>query len=163
MKLIEIMSQMHIFNGLNPAQLAMLEPLFALYTCEADEVIFQQGDAAEYLYIVIEGDVAIIFKPDDDEAITVANIEKDGVFGWSAAFGSGSYTSGAVSRSPSKMLRVRGEALKAFHKKHPKTGILVLDRLAKVVASRLKRTHTHNQVVAMLEHGLLNGVKPIGG
>lgn len=159
----DVLSQIKLFEGLSSSQIASLAPLFAVCPCAKNEVVFRQGDEAVNLYIVIEGRVAICFKPDDGEPIIVAHIEKDGVFGWSAAFGSGHYTSGATCLEETEMLCVRGDDLKEFHEKHPKTGILVLDRLAKVVARRLKRTHTHDQVVAMLEHGLKNGIRPLGG
>ncbi len=159
----EAFTKLKIFEGLNSVQLASLAPLFNICNCDENEVIFSQGDLAEHLYVVVEGCVAICFNPDDGEPIIVAHIEKDDVFGWSAAFGSDYYTSGATCLEKTTLLCVRGEDLKNFHEKHPKTGILVLDRLAKVVARRLKRTHTHDQVVAMLEHGLKNGVKPLGG
>jgi len=160
---LEILSKVKIFEGMSGTQLALLAPLFTLCSCEAEDEIFNQGEPASHLYVVVEGCVAICFKPDDGEAITVSQIEKDGVFGWSAAFGSDNYTSGARCVEDTQLLCVLGEDLKEFHENHPKTGILILDRLAKVVASRLKSTHTHSQVVAMLEHGLKNGVKPLGG
>jgi hypothetical protein len=46
---------------------------------------------------------------------------------------------------------------------HPETGILILERLAAIVAKRIENIDEHSQVMAMLEHGLKNGVKPIGG
>ncbi len=156
-------TQLKLFDGFSLAQLESLAPLFNLCSCHRNEAIFNQGDVADNLYIVVEGCVAICFNPDDGEPIVVAQIDKDGVFGWSAAFGSDHYTSGATCLEETILLCVRGDDLKRFHEKHPKTGILLLGRLAEVVARRLKRTHTHDQVVAMLEHGLKNGVRPLGG
>ncbi|MEA3350295.1 MAG: cyclic nucleotide-binding domain-containing protein [Chloroflexota bacterium] len=158
----EILSQLYFFDDLTPSQLSIIDPLFSLCICKKNEAVFIQGDEADYLYIVIDGSVDIRYKPHDGETITVAHIEKEGVFGWSAAFGNGDYTSGAVCMADTKLLCVHGNTMKEFHKKHPKTSILVLNRLAKVIVKRLKRSHTHAQVVAMLEHGLNNGVKPIG-
>lgn len=159
----QILSQLSIFADLTQDQIALLEPLFSLGKCQEQEVIFDQGDPADYLYIVESGSVAIRFKPDDGEPITVACIQDGGVFGWSAAFGSGKYTSGAVCLAEVCFLKVLGEDLKKFRQNHPKTGILILQRLAAVVSERLKSTSTQEQVLALLEHGLTNGVKPIGG
>jgi CRP-like cAMP-binding protein len=160
---LDILPKVKIFEGMSATQISLLAPLFTLCACEAEDVIFSQGEPASHLYVVVEGCVAICFNPDDGEPITVSQIEKNGVFGWSAAFGSENYTSGAKCVKETVLLCVLGERLKKFHENHPKTGILILDRLAKVVASRLKSTHTHSQVVAMLEHGLKNGVRPLGG
>jgi len=158
-----VFNQISIFTDLSPEQHALLAPIFSLAQCYEDEVIFEQGSDADYLYIVISGEVAIIFKPDDGDPITVARIQKGGVFGWSAAFGSEKYTSGATCVRQGKLLKVLGEDLKKLRQNHPETGILVLERLAAVVAERLRCSAAHDQVVALLEHGLTNGVKPIGG
>lgn len=158
----KILKQMPLFEGLTETELNRLVPLFAFSECTENEEIFKQGDIANHLYLVVKGSVAIRFKPDDGEMLTVAQIEAGGVFGWSAAFGSGYYTSGAYCISDAELLCVSGEALKHFHLKFPETGKLILERLAKVIAERLQRAHTHNQVVAMLEYGLTNGVKPLG-
>ena len=161
--LTDIFTQIPIFSGLSGDQIALLEPIFSLEDCDNDRVVFKQDSAADYLYIVVEGEVAINFNPDDGTPIMVAKVQKGGVFGWSAAFGSGAYTSGAVCIARSKLLKVPGEDLKILRQNHPDTGILILERLASVVAERLKCSATHNQVVALLEHGLTNGIKPIGG
>lgn len=161
--LTKVFSQLSIFAGLTPEQFALLEPIFSLSTCDMDELIFVQGNSADYLYIVVKGEVAIIFKPDDGGPITVARVQKGGVFGWSAAFGQEMYTSGAVCIHPTQLFKVLGEDLKKLRQNHPETGILILERLAAVVAERLRDSDAHDQVVALLEHGLKNGVKPIGG
>ena len=162
-KLTKIFNQIPVFADLTPEQLAQLESIFELVECEGDQIVFEQGATADYLYLVVTGEVAIIFKPDDDEPITVARIQAGGVFGWSAAFGSDNYTSGAICILQTQLLKVLGKDLKKLRQNHPETGILVLERLATVVAERLKSTSAQGQVVALLEHGLMNGIKPIGG
>ena len=154
-----------IFDDFSETQLTLLQPLFSLSEFAAGDTIFNQGDVAKNICVIIEGEVDILFKPDDGEVITVAHLEQDGVFGWSAAFGSGIYTSGAVAITDLKLFCVNGADLKKLNEDHPKTGILILDRLADIVGQRLKRTNAQgrNQVMAMLEHGLKNGIKPLGG
>ena len=158
-----LFDQLPISYDLSPAQRNLLEPLLSICDCAADEVIFEQGAAVEYLFILINGEVAIRFKPDDGEALTVARINKGGVFGWSAAFGRHKYTSGAACVTKTRLLRMRGEDLRKLRQNHPETGILVLERLAAVVVERMQSSHAQSQVVAMLEDALKNGIKPIGG
>jgi len=155
--------QLTIFDGMDESQLALLRAYFVNCHCGENETIFEQGTPAEYLYIVIEGEVTVHFKPDDGPSLVVSRINKDGVFGWSAAFGSGTYTSGATCIQPAKLLRVRGTDLKMLRENHPETGILILERLAAIVADGMENEGGHSQVLALLEHGLKNGVKPIGG
>ena len=159
----EIFDQLAIFEGMDTAQRILLSAYFIVCDCTDNEVIFEQDAPAEFLYIVIDGEVAVRFKPDDGPELVVSRIKEGGVFGWSAAFGSGVYTSGAACNQPSKLLRVRGSDLKMLRENHPETGILILQRLAAIVAERMESEGDHSQVMAFLEHGLKNGVKPIGG
>ncbi len=163
MMLTKVLHQIPIFKDLTPQQHALLEPIFSLSDCECDAVVFEQGAVADYLYIVVIGEVSIVFDPDDGGPIVVAHLHQGDVFGWSAAFGSDTYTSGAICSGPAKLLKVLGDDLKKLHQNHPKTGILILERLAAVVDERLRKSSAHRQVLALLEHGLSNGIKPIGG
>jgi CRP-like cAMP-binding protein len=159
----EIFDQLAIFEGMDNTQRVLLQEYFVFCECGEDEIIFEQGERAEHLYVIVEGEVAVRFKPDDAPELVVSRIKEGEVFGWSAAFGSGTYSSGAVCTKPTKMLRVRGTHLKMLRENHPETGILILERLAAIVAKRMENSEDHSQVVAFLEHGLKNGVKPIGG
>ena len=159
----EIFDQLAIFEGMDTSQRTLLREYFVICDCRDNEVVFAQGATAEFLYVVIEGEVSVRFKPDDGPELVVNRIKDGGVFGWSAAFGSGQYTSGAACTQSSKLLRVKGTDLKMLRENHPETGILILERLAAIVAERLESEGSHLQVFALLEHGLKNGVKPIGG
>ena len=92
----EIFDCLTIFEGMDNSQRALLRKLFIICHCAEDEIVFEQGERAEYLYVVVKGEVAVRFKPDDGPELVVSRIKEGEVFGWSAAFGSGRYTSGAV-------------------------------------------------------------------
>lgn len=150
----DLLKKLTLLEVLNEKQLNILQPLVEHVNCEQDQTIFSQGEEAQYLYLVVEGEVAIRFNPEDGEILTVARVGKGEVFGWSAALGSHTYTSGAVCLEKAKLLRIEGVALKQLCEEYPETGILILDRLASVIAQRLEGTR--NQVVAMLHNGLKN-------
>jgi CRP-like cAMP-binding protein len=63
--------QLTIFDGMDESQLALLRAYFVNCHCGENETIFEQGTPAEYLYIVIEGEVTVHFKPDDGPSLVV--------------------------------------------------------------------------------------------
>lgn len=156
----DILDQLPLFQGLTLEQRSLLAPLFIPCDFYPETMIFEQGDLAEFLYLVAVGEVVVNFKPDDGPPITVARVQPGGVVGWSAALGSRAYTSGAVCSVYTQLLRVRGADLRKLCDQHPETGVLILDRLATVIAQRL--SNTHEQVVALLEIGLRSGVDTTG-
>ena len=157
----EAFNRLPIFQGMTPAEHDLLKPLFIPCDFYDQTVIFEQGETAEFLYVVVDGEVVVSYKPDDGPAITVARILTGGVVGWSAALGSRMYTSGAFCAGYTQLLKIRGIELRKLCEENPDTGVILLDRLAAVIAQRL--TNTHDQILALLELGLRSGVNGTGG
>jgi CRP-like cAMP-binding protein len=145
-------SNLPIFAGLSKKALALIEPLLELSAFPANELIFEQGQFALYLYIILEGEVLIRFKPYDGPALDVAHLGPGGVFGWSSALGRSAYTSGAMSLTDIQAIRIRGDRLHQLCEQHPDIGVIVLERLANVIAERLQ--NTREQIMDMLTSGL---------
>jgi CRP-like cAMP-binding protein len=146
------MDQLSVFQGFSPEQFALLRPLFTFFYIPAGTVLFEQGDPTEFFYILINGEIAIRYKPDDGPALVIAHLRSEGVIGWSAAIGSPQYTSSAVSTQDSTVLRVRSSNLRRFYELNPHIGAIFLERLAALIEARLRSNHP--QLMALLEEGL---------
>lgn len=153
----DIIDQLTVFQALSPAQRDLLRPLLIPCDCYAGAKLFEQGDLAEYLYLIVLGEITIYFKPDDGPKIMVTRVPQGGIVGWSAALGNRVYTSGAECSRDSQMLRVRGKELHDLCNRDPETGTLILEGLATVIAERLR--NTHGEVVALLKQGLRNQIR----
>lgn len=152
----DIYQHLPLFQDLSPAQIHLLRPMFVPCECYTGSVLFEQGDPANYLYMVVDGEVIIRYKPEDGSEITIARVRPGGVVGWSAVLGNRQYTSAAVCTEYTQMLRVRRRDLRYLCEEHPETGILILERLAWVIAERLR--HTHEQVISLLKQGIHIGI-----
>lgn len=140
------------FLGLPPDDRHRILGRFRVEAHDADEVIFSQGQAADRLYLLASGRVEIRFKPYDGEPLLVSAIEPGGIFGWSAALGRRGYTSGAICTEPGRSLSIRGRDLRRICEDSPATGVILLERLAEVIAQRLTSTHGH--VMELLRQGV---------
>ena len=127
-----------LFRDLDSDILRMLQPLFEHYACPADTKIFEQGEPAEYLYLILEGTVEIRFKPYDGPPIVITSLTKGSIFGWSAVIGNAAYTSGAVCKDDCKAIRMSGQDLHRFCLQEPEAGYVVLELFADAVSSRWK-------------------------
>lgn len=154
----DLFENLPLFQDLSHDQVALLRELFMPCDIYGGEKIFDQDAPAENLYIVVTGEVVVNFKPYDGPPITVARVLPGGVVGWSAALGSRRYTSSAETAEYSQLLRVRGAELRSLCLQQPQLGELLLDRLAGLIAERLRNTHP--QVLALLRMGLNASVTP---
>ena len=141
-----------LLNGLTAEQMDSFCRLATPCSFDADEMIFEQNQYAEYLYILLSGEVVIRFKPEDGGLLTIAKLSDGEVFGWSSVLGKAIYTSGAMSTTACECARVRGRDIQSLCQSHPDTGIIIMERLAAVIADRL--THTNEQILHLLSQNL---------
>jgi CRP/FNR family cyclic AMP-dependent transcriptional regulator len=146
------LGEVPLFKGLAPKDIDILSKKFTPESFPEGIVIFNQGDHANRLYILLTGKVSIRFKPHDGEVLNVADLSQGDVFGWSAALGRDVYTSCAVTTSESRTLSIRGRDLQELCLSHPETGVVILEHLAAVIAERLNSTH--QKVVQLLWQGV---------
>ena len=141
------MKRAAMFEDLNETMISLLTPLFEVFSCQPGSIIFQQGDQAEYLYMVIDGKVDMSFKPYDGNPMTISHIDNGGFFGWSAVVGSDTYTSTALAIEGVKAVRIHGSDLREFCREHPEAGKEILERLADGVSSRWQDAHKQGQSI----------------
>ena len=150
--MVEMPARVPTFNDMNQDYINLLQPLFERYSCPSGAVVIQQGQPAEYLYLIVDGKVQVTYKPYDGTPITVAHVEKDGVFGWSALVGSRTYTSSVTAIEDLDTFRIHGNDLRKLCVEHPEAGKEILERIASVVSSRWK--NSHEQVKSILVNGM---------
>ncbi|OQY31822.1 MAG: hypothetical protein B6I38_05270 [Anaerolineaceae bacterium 4572_5.1] len=140
-----------IFRNLSESDLKLIKPLFDPCTCHEGH-IFEQGDPAIHLYLVIKGSVDILYKPYDGPSIIITSVKEGDIFGWSAIAGNTVYTSGAVCTEDCLVMRILGSNLRELCAQHPKSGAILLDRLAESVSARWQDAHA--QVRDILTQGV---------
>ena len=142
------LESLRLFKDLDNQTLQLLEPLFEPYSCLAGEVIFEQGDPAHYLYLILEGVIEVRYKPYDGPPITVTNLEQDSIIGWSAVIGNAAYTSGALCKKDCQAIRMSSRDLHGLCAKEPEAGRIILNLLAESVSSRWQ--DARNQIQLLL-------------
>lgn len=148
----EMLEEVKILEGIPARDLHRLETESTLYVGAEPHVVFNQGDAANALFILLDGEVEIRFKPDDGEPLVVAKIQPQGVFGWSAAIGRDRYTSSAVATTPIRAVQTDGKRLRQLYESHPETGEVIFERLAQAIAGRIHSTR--DTVLELLVAGI---------
>ncbi len=134
-----------LFQDLQPAQSALLKSLFESFHCPENTTIFEQGDAADYLYLILKGRVALRFKPHDAPPLLLTRLNAGDVFGWSAVIGGPKYTSSIVSETPIEAIRIHRRDLWKLADKHPEIARIIIDRLARNVSPRWKNAYEQIQ------------------
>ncbi len=143
--MLDVLPVIPLFEGFSPEQTSMLTALFESYACPPNTVIFEQGSRPDYLYLILKGNAALVYKPYDAPQMTLTRLREGDIFGWSAMIGGKKYTSSVVSETALECIRIRRQALLDLIEDDPETGIIIIDRLALNVSPRWKNAHQQIQ------------------
>jgi len=105
----------------------------------AEHVLFRKGEDADYLYLLEDGQVAVTVE--GERKIVFPIIESGAIFGWSALVEPRKYTASAEFVMDSKVMKLDGERMLRLFERHPAEGLLIMRRLAGVVARRLLESY----------------------
>jgi CRP-like cAMP-binding protein len=126
------------FRDMKPEHIRKITSISSIRKVKAGEVLFREGDREEFVYIVIEGRVALdMFVPHRGK-IRFYTAEPWEVFGWSSVTPTiHQRTAGATAVIESVILCIDAEMLRQECDADHDLGYLVMRRLANVVAGRL--------------------------
>lgn len=130
-----------LFKGLNAKQLQLFGKHFTEENFQPGEVIFSQGEPAQNLYILLEGEVALGVKAKGETDITAYSVGKKGeAFGLSSLIKPYRNNVSATCNKKTRVLFINGEVLRKLMKQNSKVGIEIMERVAEIYFNRLNST-----------------------
>jgi len=145
MNAIEALERCEIFLGLanNDLQKIVDLPSCQEKSCQPEEVIFNAGQAAEHLYVLVEGKVDLVAEVSTPPSkllkpTLIIIIGKGSVFGWPALVPPHIYSLKAIAKAPVQVLAIGGSDIRDLFKCYPHIGYEVTQCLLQVIASRFR-------------------------
>jgi len=129
------------FVDLKPTQLERLVNISDLCTADTDEDIFCEGEKKDFLYIVLEGQVAIeIYIPTHGQ-VRIFTAEPLDILGWSSLTPIvRQRTASARAIIPTRLIGLEAEGLYRYCEEDHDLGYVIMRRLTNVIASRVLTT-----------------------
>jgi len=137
----EELQKSRLFEGLLPEEIEMLSELTQRKEFESDAVVFEQGEAGDSLYLLVEGSVDVVRKRDDGSEHVIATIEAPNFFGEMSLIDK-EYRSATIrARTDARMLCLTNENLHSFARVYKNGFTLVVINIARVLSARLRETN----------------------
>ena len=135
--------QTRLLGGVSTEAKGIIEIYKTRQTFEEGELIFREGAAANYFYMLDEGKVDLLVgEPQETRFLAYYPGE---IFGWSALVRPHRYLSTARCMTPSAVSRISVEAIRRMVKDCPKDGILIYRNLAGILGERLIEAYRDRQ------------------
>jgi signal transduction histidine kinase len=157
--IVRVLRGCSLFADLTDAELALLAPLSRILEFDFGARIFAEGEAADQLYVLIEGKVAlemrVQFGPGKTTRLATAEVVLPGEpCGWSALVEPYVYTMSGVCLEPCKVVAIPAPVLREVLA-HCPMGLAVMRRLAQLIAARARTARdTLVHALAILSHDL---------
>jgi len=139
------------FQEIDPNHFEQLCGVSRLLQVEAGDELFREGDKEEFMYIVLEGRVAIEIYVPGRGRMRIYTAEPMDIVGWSSVTPVvRQRTASARAVLPGRLVAMDAKALRRLCDEDHDLGYVVMRRLANVVASRLLVTRL--QLIDMFAH-----------
>jgi len=145
MNLVPLLKRCELFIGLEDSDFQKIANLTSWQrkTYNAGDFIFREGSVAKEFYILDEGEISLAVASRKEGTkrlvqVTVDNVTKGDVFGWSALVAPHSRNMSAICTKRSTVIAVSGTELNELIDSNHSLGFEVLKSLLRVVAKRLR-------------------------
>ena len=131
-----------LFRNLPEKLLEKIAALGEEETFSQGDFIFREGEDADSLHFLLEGEVVLKVKlTSRPESISVSAVSQQyESFGWSGIVSPYHYTASAVCETDCKVLTISGQAFMELLGDNPEAGFTVMQRITELVASRLRNS-----------------------
>jgi len=127
-----------LFDTLEESQLNALLSNASVKSYSQGETIFQQGGDAKHLYILIQGEVDLTVKAQEEIGFMTSKIEKEGaVFGTPSLMEPFHYNVTAKCLTPAKVLAIEADHIRKKTEEDPRMGVEIMRKLASIYFNRL--------------------------
>ncbi len=136
----ETLRRFSLFAGIDPAMLKEVAMAGEEVTYAAGEWIFQEGDEAEALYLVLSGKLDLkiaLGGGEHPKYADVCSLVEGEAAGMAALIEPHAYTLSAVAASDVKLARLDGASLRELMDKNHEFGYKMMSRVAQVMSGRL--------------------------
>jgi CRP-like cAMP-binding protein len=133
---VETLRNIPLFNGLPTPRLKLIAYTAEVVRFEPGEVIVQQGDLADAVYIVVEGEAEVWVEGADGRSIQVNTMGPNTLFGEIAVLSRGRRTTTVRAKGPVVTFKIAAKVFLDLVRHSPEIGMQVMT----VLAERLERT-----------------------
>jgi CRP-like cAMP-binding protein len=138
--LVKKLQGISFLHDIDPAHLEQIAGIAEARVYDASDILFHEGEPAEYVYFVVTGKIMLELSPSTIYRKNLMSVGPGEMLGWSAFVEECNYASTGVVVAPTQLIRIEGKHLRAICDKDPEFGYDFMHRVMRALAKRLTTT-----------------------
>jgi CRP/FNR family transcriptional regulator, cyclic AMP receptor protein len=136
----EMLRRFNCFSPVKEESLADLATIAREEFIPAGRQMFGEGDPADTLSLIVEGEVDIRYELGSGESRVVDTLIAGDILGWSALVEPHKMTGIATTCKPTRLIRIQARPLRDLCERDPLLGYRLTTQVARLLADRLEAT-----------------------
>jgi CRP-like cAMP-binding protein len=138
--LIDTLREIRFLHNIGPMHLEQIAKISRIKDLKNGEVVFRQGDPAQFVYLVVSGSVSLEICAAGAGCKQILTLAPGELLGWSSVLEQLSYTARARAVGDTKLVEVNIAQLLALCDSDPQFGYALMRQVALALAKRLSAT-----------------------
>ena len=126
----------NLFESMNAEQLKIISNISKEIIISSENVLFEEGDSCDYLYIIVEGKIDIVKALGGAAEEKIATLGPPASFGEMAVFGNEGRSAAARAAAESTLLGIEKDHLLELIREQPALSIEIIRRLAAIIRTQ---------------------------
>ncbi|AKF80385.1 cyclic nucleotide-binding protein [Myxococcus fulvus 124B02] len=141
MEKLAVIAASPLFEMLAPQELSRLAELARTLHCTAGEVIFEEGDLGDSLFLLIRGQVEVARRGQDGALHPLALLSPPEFFGEMGLIDKDYRSATVRAHTDAHLLQLTAQDLRVFRQSHPDGFTFVVVNIARSLAARLREAN----------------------
>ncbi|MFT5701009.1 MAG: CRP/FNR family cyclic AMP-dependent transcriptional regulator [Desulforhopalus sp.] len=132
--------QLELFTSLLDDEIDILVKHAKIHSLVEDEVLFNEGDDGDFFAIVIEGQIDIKKRSDNDQPITIATLTNGATLGEMSLIDHETRSASAIASEPSTVFILSRQSFDTLVDQSPRCGVKLIRKIATILCTTIRRT-----------------------
>jgi CRP-like cAMP-binding protein len=146
---VESLKRDEVFEFLRPDQVDALSNAARLVRFGTGQIIYQKGEPAQNIYIVLSGQVSIRLPGDRGVSVMIDELTQGDIFGSCVSFALDSYVLTAQCTDDCELLCIKASALKELLEEDPRMGYAIQSKISEIYFRRYVEAMNKLQAIVM--------------
>jgi CRP-like cAMP-binding protein len=137
---LEALREIRFLHDMGPMHLEQIANISRFRDCNDGDIIFRQGDAAQHLYLIVDGKVSLEICGAGVGCKQILTLGPGELLGWSSILEQSCYTARARALETTRLVEINDGQLLTICERDPQFGFELMRRTALALAKRLGAT-----------------------